>query len=196
MRSEVARHPKVDPQRAAWLRKYATQREPWSGPVHAAPLLRKLSGRIVELGAGGGKVSDALPADALAIDWAALPSGRPGALADVRALPLRDASVDGLVSIHVLGHLEDPAGALCEWTRVLRPGGALVLEVFATGDVRDPGAPGHAAAREGILTRFFEAEGLRGMLRAAGLSGDVQLEERVSRWGVRRVLRGLLSAKG
>lgn len=177
----------MDAQRAAWLKKYATQRAPWSGPVHAAPLLAKLSGTIVELGAGGGKVSEALPRDSLAIDWAALPAGRPGLLADVRALPLRDASVDAIVAIHVLGHLEDPARALREWARALRPGGAVVLEVFATGDARD--VEGHSATREGILTRYFAEDELRALLAGAGLAGDVIVEEREMRWGKRRVLR-------
>lgn len=179
----------MDAHRAAWLRKYATQPAPWSGPVHAAPLLAKLSGRIVELGAGGGKVSEEVPADALAIDWAALPEGRPGMFADVRSLPLRDASVEGIVAIHVLGHLEKPSAALAEWARVLRPKGSLVLEVFARGDARD--VPGHAATREGILTRYFDQDELRQLLQRARLRGDVHVEERTMRWGLRRVLRAL-----
>lgn len=178
----------MDAQRAAWLAKYANQRAPWSGPVHAAPLLAGLSGRILELGAGGGKVSGALPPSAIALDWAALPQGRAGVLADVRALPMRDASMDAMVAVHVLGHLEDPAQALREWARVLRPGGALVLEVFARGDVRD--APGHEAMRDGILTRFFEAAELAALLAAAGFEGAPAPEERAFRWGVRRALRG------
>ena len=186
----------MEPQRAAWLRKYATQREPWAGPVRAAPLLAGLRGAIVELGAGGGKVGAALPRDALAIDWAALPPGRPGALADVRALPVRDASLDAIVAIHVLGHLEEPAAALAEWARVLRPGGALVLEAFARGDARDgvgrEVAPS-AFEREGVLTRYFEEAELRGLLASAGFAGDITLEERRLRWGVRRALRGIFT---
>lgn len=176
----------MDPRRAAWLAKYAREPEPWRGPVHAAPLLATLRGRIVEIGAGGGKVAQALPPEALALDWAALPPGRPGALADARALPLADASVDALVAIHVLGHLDDPRAALVEWRRVLRPGGALVLEVFATGDARAP--PGGVAEREGILTRYFDAAQLRSLLD--GYEGEPALEERPMRWGTRRVLRG------
>lgn len=178
--------------RRAWQRKFAREPEPWRGPLHASPLLATLAGRVVELGAGGGKVGAALPADALALDWAALPPGRPRAWADVRALPLRDASVDALVAIHVLGHVADRARAAAEWTRVLRAGGALVLEVFAHGDVRD--APGHDATREGILTHFFDAAELRALFPA--LRGDLILEERAQRWGVRRVLRGRLVRAG
>ncbi|HUR68802.1 MAG TPA: class I SAM-dependent methyltransferase [Candidatus Thermoplasmatota archaeon] len=181
----------MDDARAAWRLKFARQAAPWSGPVHAAPLLAELRGVVVELGAGGGKVGDALPRDALALDWAALPPGRLGAYADVRALPLRAASVDALVAIHVLGHLDDPRAALAEWARVLKPGGALVLEVFATGDARD--VPGHLARREGIATRFFDEAGLYAHLDAAGFEGALALEERAMRWGLRRALRGRLT---
>lgn len=161
--------------------------------MHAAPLLEKLSGRIVELGAGGGKVSSALPRDALAMDWAAIPAARPGILADVRALPLRDASVDGLVAVHVLGHVREREAALAEWARVLRPEGALVLEVFATGDARD--VPDHDAVREGILTHYFDEGELRGLLLGARLSGDIRVEERAMRWGLRRVLRAFVQTE-
>lgn len=51
--------------------------------------------------------------------------------ADVRSIPLPDASVDEAMAIHVLEHLnrwEAPA-ALREWRRILKPGGLLVLEL-------------------------------------------------------------------
>src|SRR5687767_11472996 len=64
-----AASPRVDP-REAWRRKHLREARPWSGPVHASPLLDGLPGRVVELGAGGGKVGAALPRDALALDWA------------------------------------------------------------------------------------------------------------------------------
>jgi SAM-dependent methyltransferase len=49
---------------------------------------------------------------------------RAGAL---EALPLADASVDVAFAVLVLHHLADPAGALREAARVLRPGGRLVV---------------------------------------------------------------------
>lgn len=186
----------MDP-RAAWRRKHAQEERPWSGPVHAAPLLEGLGGVVVELGAAGGKVGAALPPGAVALDWA--PEGlrdaaRPRVVADVRALPLRAASVDALVAIHVLGHLlaEDRVRALAEWRRALRPGGALVLEVFATGDAREGTGrevePG-TWERDGIATHHFDEAELRALLSA--WRGEPAREERRLRWGVRRVWRGL-----
>ena len=42
-----------------------------------------------------------------------------------RRLPVDDASVDGVLCLHVLHHAEDWAGVLREAARVLRPGGRL-----------------------------------------------------------------------
>jgi arsenite methyltransferase len=46
---------------------------------------------------------------------------------DAMALPMADASVDGIAIVQVLEHLAAPEGALVEAHRVLRPGGRLVV---------------------------------------------------------------------
>lgn len=46
--------------------------------------------------------------------------------ADVAAIPLDDATIDLIVANHVLNDLEDPAPAIVEFARVLRPGGRAV----------------------------------------------------------------------
>lgn len=183
--------------REAWRAYYATQREPWRGPVHAAPLLEGVSGRVVELGAGGGKVGRALSPDALALDWVreALPDGRPALVADVARLPLRDASVDAVVAVHVLGHLlkAERVRAAAECARVLRPGGALVFEAFALGDAREGTGeevePG-TWVRAGLATHHFGLEEARALFSA--FAGELKVEERSLRWGTRRVVRGRL----
>ncbi|HEX2022181.1 MAG TPA: class I SAM-dependent methyltransferase, partial [Candidatus Thermoplasmatota archaeon] len=124
--------------RGAWRALYARNPRPWTGPVHAAPLLAGLSGRVVELGAAGGKVRRALPPGALGLDWVREGLDPPGIVADARRLPFRDGSLDALVAIHVLGHLgaEDRPRAVAEWRRALRAGGVLVVEVLEAGDAR------------------------------------------------------------
>lgn len=47
---------------------------------------------------------------------------------DGRSLPVRDASADRVLLIEVLHHVEDAPGVLREALRVLRPGGALLIE--------------------------------------------------------------------
>ncbi|WP_330173541.1 methyltransferase domain-containing protein [Streptomyces sp. NBC_01498] len=48
-------------------------------------------------------------------------------LGDIHALPLADGSVDRARTDRVLQHVDDPARALAEIRRVLRPGGRLVM---------------------------------------------------------------------
>ncbi len=79
-------------------------------------------------------------------------------LADARALPLADHTLDYLCSSHVLEHLADPIAALHEWHRVLRPGGLLYLVVpdmrFTFDESRDLTSIEHLLRdfREGATT--------------------------------------------
>src|ERR1700737_4132418 len=54
-------------------------------------------------------------------------------LADAQQLPLRDETVDAVVSIAVLQLIPDPEAALTEMGRVLRPGGRLAVMVPTAG---------------------------------------------------------------
>jgi SAM-dependent methyltransferase len=53
---------------------------------------------------------------------------------DVTALPVAGASVDAVVIVNVLYHLDQPTTALREARRVLRPGGLLVAGAVARSD--------------------------------------------------------------
>jgi SAM-dependent methyltransferase len=53
---------------------------------------------------------------------------------DVTALPVADGSVDAVVLVNVLDHLDQPATALREARRVLRPDGLLVAGTVARSD--------------------------------------------------------------
>jgi SAM-dependent methyltransferase len=83
---------------------------------------------VLGAGAGTGAASRAWPParpiamdlsfGMLARDAAARP---PGAVADIRALPLAARSVDDAVAAFVLHHLTDPSAGLAELARVTRP---------------------------------------------------------------------------
>lgn len=58
-------------------------------------------------------------------------------LGDAEALPFRSSTFDLVTSRHLLWTLPDPAGAIEEWQRVLRPGGRLIA---IDGNWFDPAA--------------------------------------------------------
>ncbi len=99
-------------------------------------------GRIVEVGCGTGGLLAAARRSGLAIEgvdiasrWLVVARRRlddlglsaPLIAASADRLPYPDASVDAIVADSLLEHLDDPASAIREWARVLRPGGALIL---------------------------------------------------------------------
>lgn len=116
-----------------------------------ADLLRDLSGRVLELGAGTGANLPFYPA---AVERLVLAEPdrhmrarlqaraareRPGAEvvdAAAEALPFEDASFDAVVSTLVLCSVEDLERALAEVRRVLRPGGTLVFLEHVAADQR------------------------------------------------------------
>ncbi|UAB77572.1 class I SAM-dependent methyltransferase [Erythrobacter sp. SCSIO 43205] len=49
---------------------------------------------------------------------------------DVQGLPLEAESVDLIAAFDCLEHVMDPQSILCDWSRVLRPGGRVLIEWF------------------------------------------------------------------
>ncbi len=83
-------------------------------------------------------------------------------LADMYRLPLADASFDLVVLQMVLHHAEDPASALAEAARVLRPGGRLVVIDLA------PHSNEECLHRLAHRWPGFAEERMRALLRTAG----------------------------
>ncbi|MFZ2803652.1 MAG: class I SAM-dependent methyltransferase [Patescibacteria group bacterium] len=84
----------------------------------------------------------------------------PDIVGDIHAIPLADASVDGVICRSVLEHVERPWDALREMRRILKPGGLLYVQVPST-------YPYHARTGFGAYPdywRFFEST-LRLMLK-------------------------------
>lgn len=87
---------------------------------------------IVDVGAGGQPFRSLVEHEGrryVAFDYSARRVPPPHARADAQRLPLRDASCDVILATEVLEHLPDPAAALAEMARCLRPGGIAVLTV-------------------------------------------------------------------
>ena len=83
-------------------------------------------------------------------------------VADVHELPFADASFDAVLMFHTLTYAEQPARALAECARVLRPGGRLVLLCL------DEHQQHEVTARYGERHPGFSPRAVRGLLAARG----------------------------
>ncbi|PIE20320.1 MAG: ArsR family transcriptional regulator [Proteobacteria bacterium] len=86
--------------------------------------------------------------------------------AGLSAVPLPDALADAALLVLVLHHLPEPAEALREARRLLRPGGALVVVDMVAHD------RGEYRQTMGHLHLGFSAEGITALAAAAGLTLD------------------------
>jgi ubiquinone/menaquinone biosynthesis C-methylase UbiE len=92
------------------------------------------------------------------------------AAADATRLPFRDSAFDTAFLVAVLGEVPDPARALAELRRVLRPGGVVSFcETFNDPDY----------VREGVLRDLCWSAGLRVIKRRRKFLGYVMRCERV-----------------
>jgi SAM-dependent methyltransferase len=134
------------------LRDYSNQARTYdetraASPSVLGPLREALNGapgrRLADVGGGTGNYARALREEG----WEPVVIDRePGMLAraaakgletieaDAQKLPLPDAGVDAVMLVSMLHHVEQPATALAEAQRILRPGGRLALMVFTRED--------------------------------------------------------------
>lgn len=132
---------------------------------------------VLDLGAGDGTVAELLAARArryvcvdvsqklLAASAERLTSKRNVSLvrADMQRLPFTSESFDLVLGLNVLTYAEQPARALDEAARVLRPGGELLFVMLGSHQHMD------VAAQYGHVQAGFEPRFLRRRLSARGL---------------------------
>ncbi|HEX4385067.1 MAG TPA: class I SAM-dependent methyltransferase [Myxococcales bacterium] len=89
----------------------------------------KLTGRGIEIGAHGNPIPGIEPFYVDRFREFAGAKCPAHVLSDGAALPFRDSSLDYVASSHLLEHLPDPAGAIVEWYRAVKPGGIIYIVV-------------------------------------------------------------------
>ncbi len=145
--------------------------------IYALLCLLPASWTVADLGCGTGNVSELLAPvvhKVLAIDQSEpmLTAARQRLVGadnvefiagDLTALPVAAASVDAAVCILVLHHLPEPAAAIREMARIVKPGGTvLVVDMIAHDRPAYKQSMGHR-------WQGFEAPAMMNMMTAAGL---------------------------
>lgn len=93
------------------------------------------AGVVADVGCGSGAYTKALRAQRADLTVVAVDlspgmvghTGGPGFVADAMALPLTDDSCAAVLALHMLYHVPDPAAAVAEYARVLRPEGSCLI---------------------------------------------------------------------
>lgn len=135
------------------LRDYSRQAETYDSTRSASPsvlqLLRQvLTGapgrRLADIGGGTGNYALALAEEGwqpVVVDRSlemlerAVEKGLLTIRADAQDLPFPDASLDAIIMVSMLHHVEEPAKALAEARRVLRPDGRLAAKLLTREDL-------------------------------------------------------------
>lgn len=173
--------------RDAWERFYSTQPRPWGGAIELPSIPD--SGRVLEIGCGGGRMllpcskqmgAGSKGAVLVGLDpsrnaLSALAEECPGILVQgsVTSLPFLDRSFAFVICRHVLEHLLAPerAEAAAEMLRVLEKGGRLHFEAFSTGDARfrkGKQVEERTFLRgDGIIHHYFQEEEARQLFKGA-----------------------------
>jgi ubiquinone/menaquinone biosynthesis C-methylase UbiE len=121
-----------------------------ASPSVLAPLRRALAGapgaELADVGGGTGNYALALAGEGwrpIVVDRSdqmlaqAADKGLETVRADATRLPFAAESFDAVMLVSMLHHVDDPAEALTEAKRVLRPGGRLAVMVFTREDIAD-----------------------------------------------------------
>jgi len=95
---------------------------------HFRRVAGQLAGPILDIGAGSAPFRRYLPHPKI-VSVDIRPDVRPDVCASVARSPFRDASFESVICTEVLEHVPEPAGALTELRRVIRPNGHLYVTV-------------------------------------------------------------------
>lgn len=120
--AKLLRHTPLHPQ---WL----------LGKRRLPPGIRSASGIVLDIGASDRWVVPHLAAGAyyLTLDYPATNhefyNSKPDIFGDASRLPIGDATIDNIICLQVIEHLSNPAGALREMARVLKPNGHAWLSI-------------------------------------------------------------------
>ncbi|MFE6690377.1 class I SAM-dependent methyltransferase [Streptomyces sp. NPDC057743] len=133
---------RTDKDLAARQSLYQWQQPHYDLPGIVVEQLQHTHGMVVDIGCGNGKFLARLRQDRtdlrlLGLDISSgILSDVPGpvAVADAVRLPLLSSSVDAVLALHMLYHVEDIPAAIGELSRVVKPGGKVIVSTNSERD--------------------------------------------------------------
>jgi len=188
-------------QKDAWNLVYRQQGRVWRG-ISDATFPFGSGDSVLDIGCGNGKSSAALVASGFVVSGvdiseeavercsALVPEMR-CVCASATSLPFADGEFDGVVMIHVLEHLtaEEAGTAVAEAARVLRPEGKIFVRSFSKDDMRS--SEGDGVKGNGILYRYFSADGIKEMFSSLSAVSLSVVEQRTKFGGTRSRIEGI-----
>lgn len=200
---------KLEEQSICWERSYCRSPRQWRGP---ASISLELEGNetVLEIGCGNGKsVQGLLKArNVVALDFSetavrSCKAHHPSTqtiLAEAKALPFKDSSFDIVVASHLIGHgMEAERRQMAEEaSRVLMPGGRMLVRVFGVDDLRSEKGKRveerTLVRGNGILYHYFTKEELVSLFPTLIVDGLSTIDEE-RRFGKERVRRSMLELR-
>lgn len=154
-----------------------------------------LTGVVLDIGCADGKPRAYLPDDAqyIGLDYYDTATGwygtRPSVFGDAQQLPIASASIDHVLLLDVLEHLPEPDRCLGEIARVLKPGGALTIQVPFLYPIHDAPLDFHRWTRHGLHRAARRAgfdvtrdEAIGHPAETAALGMNIALSKTVLNW--------------
>lgn len=129
---------------------------PWEHFLHAKHKELARASVVHDIGGGAHPQYKARYASYVLVDVDA--SYHPDIVADIQQLPFKDGSLEAILCLSVLEHVEDPFRAVRELYRVLKPGGTVLVSVPFIW-------PYHASSHYKDYWRFSE-DGVRALFKA------------------------------
>jgi ubiquinone/menaquinone biosynthesis C-methylase UbiE len=181
-----------------WERFYAEHKRPWRG-VGKISFDLEPGSKVLDLGCGTGKTTAALlqlGMDVTGLDFS--PSAisycisvfgdkAKFTIAECDRMPFPDNYFDAAAAVHIFEHLNDSQirDTVKELSRVLVPGGIVLVRSFAVGDARAQGESRNTRGN-GIEYRYFTEEEMKGIFRGFELISSERKDETM-RFGAVRV---------
>lgn len=143
--------------------------------------LHRLSGDVLDIGCSDKALAAHLPDGCryLGLDYyttaRTIYGTRPDVYGDACNVPLRGDCMDAVMLFEVLEHVPDPDAALAEISRVLRPGGVLLLSVPFMYPIHNAPFDFHRFTRHALMRSLqehdFEVESITPRLRSMEVGG-------------------------